>query len=229
MDSINDISRATTFLSSLSEGARAELFAVGTRRRFPAGSTIFVEGDVAHEALVLLDGRVKALVMASDGKEVILDVLGAGALLGEVASIDGGARSATAQTLGAVEVLTIRINTFSEFLLSHPPVLHHLANVLARRLRASDRRQLELGTGDSLGRLCIRILELANRYGEPNDDGHIRVESPLSQADLAAWSGLSREAIVKSMRKLRELGWIENRGKSITLLEPEKIRSRAEH
>jgi CRP/FNR family transcriptional regulator, cyclic AMP receptor protein len=223
----NDASGAETFLQRLSDLARMELFAIGTRRRYPSGATLFFEGDPAHEALVILDGQIKAVVLATGGREVILDVLGPGSLLGELAAIDAGPRSASALALTQVEVLAVSNGAFDEYLLEHPAVLRDLAVVVVTRLRDSDRRQLEFGTEDSLGRLCIRIVELAKRYGRTDADGRIQIESPLSQGDLAAWSGLSREAVVKSMRKLRDLGWIENKGPSITLLQPELIQARA--
>ncbi|MFT7648943.1 MAG: CRP/FNR family cyclic AMP-dependent transcriptional regulator [Candidatus Poriferisodalaceae bacterium] len=217
----------TTFVDQLAEPARVELFASGARRRFPAGTSLFMQGDVAHEVLVVLEGQLKALVLATDGREVILDVVGPGSLLGEVAAVDGGDRSATVLSLTEVEVLVIPKAEFSRFLIANPEVLHDLVVMIAGRLRESDRRQLEFGTGDSLGRLCSRLIELADRYGSADANGLTQFESPLNQSDLAAWSGLSREAIVKSMRKLRDLGWIENHGASITLLDPEKVRHRA--
>lgn len=220
---------ADTFLASVPEAVRSALFEQGTRRRFAKGTTLFIEGDVAHEAVVLMDGLVKAGVVATDGREVILGVLGPGALIGEIASLDGGRRSATVQTLTEVEILVIPKDSFTRFLIEHPVVLYRLALVLATRLRDSDRRQLEFGTGDSLQRLCARLVELAERYGEDNGDGVIQLVSPLSQADLASWSGLSREAVVKSLRTLRDLGWVENRGKVIALLDLAKLRHRAEH
>jgi hypothetical protein len=58
-----------------------------------------------------------------------------------------------------------------------------------------------------------RLAEMAERYGR-DEDGHVPLSSPLSQADLAALTGLSRVAVVKVLRVLRELGWIENRGRS---------------
>ena len=216
------------FLDRLSPAERAGLFAAGTRRRYPTNTTIFFVGEPAHEVLVVLDGEVKAVVPAIDGREVILDVLGPGALLGEIASIDGGDRSATIHTLGQVEVLAVRCESFDQFLTAHPPVLRNMATVIASRLRESDRRQLEFGTGDAIGRVCARLVEMAGRYGQISEGGVTEVESPLSQSDLASWSGLSREAIVKAMRALRTLGWIENDGRSITILELDKLRERAD-
>lgn len=216
-----------SFLDLLSDELRTALFELGHRRRFPKGAMLFLEGDTATEALVIVDGLVKALVPAVTGREVILGVLGPGALLGEIASLDGGRRSATVQSLTDVEVLIVPRDAFAQFLLDHPTVLHGLALVLASRLRLSDRRQLEFGTGDSIQRLCARLVELAERYGHVDDDGTIQITSPLNQTDLASWSGLSREAVVKSLRTLRDLGWIENRGRTIALLDLPKLQERA--
>lgn len=217
-----------SFLAALPEMARTALVEIGQRRRFLAGTTLFVEGDAAHEVVVITKGLVKAVTGASDGRVVILDVLGAGALVGEVASVDGGPRSATVEAVTDVDVLVVGRDRFGAFLLDHPVVLRDLALVLAGRLRDSDRRQLEFGTGDSLQRLCARLVELADRFGQATGAGTVEVESPLNQSDLASWSGLSREAVVKSMRTLRDLGWITNQGRSITVLELDQLRARAQ-
>ncbi len=217
-----------TFLDRLGEPERAELMALGTRRRYPGGASLFVVGDEAHEAMVLLEGHVKALVPAKDGREIILNVLPPGAMLGEMAAVDGGERSATVRAIEDVEVLCIATATFEQFLLDHPTVLRDLAVVMATRLRDSDRRQLEFGTGDSLARLCRRMIELADRHGQAGPGGSLSFASPVNQSELGSWSGLSREAIVKSMRAMRTLGWLENDGRQITLLRPDAVRERAQ-
>jgi CRP-like cAMP-binding protein len=86
---------------------------------------------------------------------------------------------------------------------------------------------MEFGTGDALGRVCARLIEIAERQGEAADRGTVVVRSPISQTDLAAWTGLSREAVVKALRALRRLGWIEGQGRTITISEPGQLRHRA--
>ncbi len=216
-----------TFAARLAPADWDAVCLVGSRRRYPAGTTLYRAGDLPQEVMVVLDGQVKALIPSIDGREVILNVLACGALLGEISAIDHGARSASVQALGAVEVLAVRSDVFDEFLIEHPHVLHDLARVLATRLRDSDDRQLEFGVGDSLGRLCCRLVELGERMGEVSAHGTVQFESPLSQTELGSWSGLSREAIVKSMKALRDLGWIENHGRTITLLRPDDVRGRS--
>jgi CRP-like cAMP-binding protein len=216
------------FLNRLPQSVAAELQRLGARRRFPAGSTLFVEGDPAHEVLLLLAGEVKVSVGSVEGREVVLDVFEPGSLLGELSVIDGGPRSATITALSPVEVVTVAAGAFNEFLDRHPKVLRALLVEVIKRLRTRVRHQLEFGTGDALGRVCARLAELAKRDGE-QEDGLVVLRVPVSQADLAAWTGLSREAVVKALRALRQLGWIDSRGRNIAIRDFDGICGRAVH
>ena len=121
------------FLAGVAPEAEAELRSLGVRRRFPAGAAVFLEGDVAHDALLLLDGTVKIAVTAFDGREVILDVLGEGALVGELSAIDGHARSATAYALTPVEVLAVPCGSFIELMHRRPALMYELLVSVANR------------------------------------------------------------------------------------------------
>lgn len=206
----------------------AELTAIGTRRGYPAGALLFLEGDVAHEAVVVLHGDLKVVVGSADGRDVVLDIYGPGELVGEWSVIDGKTRSATVTALSDVEVLSLPAGPFREFLDRHPEVRESLLLDTIGRLRAQVRHQLEFGAGDAMGRVCARLIELADRYGHRDGDATV-IHSPLSQADLAAWTGLSREAVVKALRQLRTTGWISNRGPDITVHDLERLRRRATH
>ena len=214
------------FLAELPPDAAEELRSLGTRRRFPAGTVLFFEGDQAHDALVLLSGEVKVSVGSADGKEIVLEVFEAGTLLGELSVLDGKPRSATVTALTQVELLSVAASSFNEFLERHPPVLRRLLIDVIGRLRSRVRHQLEFGAGDALGRVCARLADLADRYGEPGDDGVV-VHSPLNQSELAAWTGLSREAVVKALRALRQLEWIDVSGRTFLVRDLESLRGRA--
>lgn len=214
------------FLASLPADAAEDMRRLGTRRRFPAGAVLFFEGDPAHEALVLLSGAVKVSVGSAEGKEIVLEVFEAGALLGELSVLDGKPRSATVTALVSVEVLAVAAGSFNEFLDRHPPVLRRLLVDVIGRLRSRVRHQLEFGAGDALGRVCARLADLADRYGEPDGDA-VAVHSPLNQTELAAWTGLSREAVVKALRALRQLEWIEVSGRTFLVKDVERLKGRA--
>jgi CRP/FNR family transcriptional regulator, cyclic AMP receptor protein len=214
------------FLAELPPGAAEELRRLGARRRFPAGAVLFVEGDPAHEALVLLSGAVKVSVGSTEGKEIVLEVFEAGALLGELSVIDGRPRSATVTALTPVEVLAVASGSFNDFLDRHPRVLRRLLVGVIGRLRSRVRHQLEFGAGDALGRVCARLADLADRYGEQEADAVV-VHSPVNQSELASWTGLSREAVVKALRALRQLEWIDVQGRTFVVRDLDRLRGRA--
>jgi CRP-like cAMP-binding protein len=214
------------FLASLTEAERAALERTGRRREFPAGQILFTEGDDGHEVFVLLGGQVKVVTTAPSGRDVILDVMDEDALLGELSAIDGHPRSATAIALTPVTVLAVPTDDFLGFLEEHGPAATSLLRIVAARLRRSSQRQLEFGTSDALGRLCTCLLTMLDRYGT-GDDAPRRVTMPLAQHEIAAMTGLSREAVVKGLRALRSLDWIDTQAREVVILDEEAMRSRA--
>ena len=107
------------FLGRLTPDDAAALVGLGRVRRYPARSALFFEGDDAHEVLIITSGEVKVTVTSPDGREVVLDVLGPGELLGELSAIDGAPRSAGAATLGAVELVAVDVARFNQFVDDH--------------------------------------------------------------------------------------------------------------
>lgn len=219
---------AEDFFARVGPEAAAELQARATRRRYPAGAILFLEGDQAHEVILVLDGDLKVVVGSASGREVVVEIAGPGTLIGEWAVLDGKPRSATVTAVSAVEVLTVSAADFRDFLAAHPEAMTGLLLDTIGRLRHQVRRQLEFGAGDAVGRVCARLVEMAERYGEVAGSVTL-IRSPLSQADLAAWTGLSREAVVKALRTLRQLALIDNRGPDITVHDLEQLRRRATH
>ncbi|TML11221.1 MAG: Crp/Fnr family transcriptional regulator [Actinobacteria bacterium] len=209
------------FLGRLPADDAQALMERSRRRRLPAGSVLFLEGDDAHTVLFLLEGQVKILITSSAGREVVLDVLGPGEIIGELSAIDGLPRSATATALSPVEIATLRTSDFQALIEARASIARQLLVLVAVRLRSASRRQFELASSDALALVCGRLAHLAG-------DGRAELRVSMSQSDLAAWAGLSREAVVKALRTLRTLGWIESRNRDIVLLDVDAIRLRAE-
>lgn len=224
-DATIDPHDAPTFLDLIGEDRRSELLALGRARTYPAQSIVFFEGDVAHDVIAIVDGDLKVSV-TTDGREVMLDVVGCGDVLGEMAAIDGSPRSATAVALTAVEVIAIPNDAFMDFLAEHHDVFLVLTRSIAGRLRDASRRQVEYGALDAVGRVCRRLVELMARYGEPVGNG-VLIDAPLTQGDIAAWAGLSREAVVKALHSLRRIGLVTTTPRSITVLDVAAVTARA--
>jgi CRP-like cAMP-binding protein len=210
----------------LTEGERAELHRIGHRRRVKAGTPIFVEGTHSDHVVIVLSGRVKVFSTARDGTESVLAIRGPGALLGDLSAIDGAPRSASVTALEPVELLSVGAERFSAFLRARPRLMWLLVRMLTSRLRDADRKRIEFGVHDTLGRVAHRLVELAERHGEPGPDG-IRITVPLTQDELASWVGASREATAKALRSLRERGWLRTQRRTITVLDLDELRRRA--
>jgi len=223
--STEDRGEGRSFLRRLTDEEALSLQNRSRRRGYPRGAILFRQGDAGDEVFILRAGRVKVCARRAS-REVILAVLDAGALLGELSAVDGSARSATVVALEAVEVDVTSHAEFSELLEEYPRVATELLRLVAVRLRDTSLRQLEFGTMDTLGRLCASVTELAARYGEETG-GETEIIVPFHQGELASWSGMSREAVVKGFRQLRGLGWLSIEGRTLLLHDPVAIRRRA--
>ena len=217
---------AIGFLGVLDPEQLEALHEHGVNRRFRKGQAIFHEGGTSDRVVILLEGRVKASTVTEEGKEIILAFRGPGDMLGELSAIDGEPRSATVEAIEPVEALALAAADFRSFLIAHPDVGLLLLRMLSRRLRDADRKRVEFGAHDTVGRVAARLVELAERYGEPAARG-IRVGLPLSQEELASWTGASREAVSKALGTLRKVGWVITERRRITVLDIEALRRRS--
>ena len=213
------------FLDRLAPDQAAELLGLGRLRQYPAQSILFFEGDEAHDVVFVRAGELKVAV-ALDDREIVLEVVGPGEILGELAAIDGKPRSARAVTLTAVEVVAVPAADFRTFLAEHPAAAIVLMHHLAGYVRRASRRQVELGALDSTARVCGRLVDLMARYGRPAGPG-VLIHGPLNQSDIASWAGLSREAVVKALNRLRAVGWVTTSPRSITVLDVAAVTTRA--
>ena len=126
-----------------------------------------------------------------------------------------------------VELLVIAASAFRGFLNRRPNVTLAMLAVLSSRLRASDRRLTEFLAADTLGRISARLVELCDTHGELGDEGSVRVTLPITQEELAGWTGSSLESTAKALRALRSLGWISTRRRAIEVHDLAALRSRA--
>jgi CRP-like cAMP-binding protein len=217
---------AVSFLDALSEPEAEDLRSIGRTRSYGANVTLFHHGDEAGPVVVLMRGRAKVLSLSSAGREVIVAVRGPGDLLGEMSAIDGEPRSATVTTLEPVEALLIPGSAFAAFLERRPRVALVILRMVAGRLRYADASQADFATHDVMGRVAFRLVELCERFGEAAEGG-IEIELPLSQEELASWTGASREAVSKALQLLRSLKIVETGRRRVVVRDLEALRARA--
>lgn len=214
------------FLASLDLAEEGALLKLGRKVRFHRDATIFSEGDVSGRVVVLVKGRVKVSSDRSEGHEVVLAIRGPGEIIGELSAIDNHPHSATCTAMEPVEALLISSEGFLEFLVKHPHVALRMLRMLTGRLRDADRKRIEFGGRDTIGRVAARLVELADQFGREGDAGLV-IDLPFSQQELAGWIGSSRESVVKALTQMRARGWIETGRREITVRDLPALRARA--
>ena len=198
------------------------LSARARRRHFPTGASLMDEGRPGSEVMLIDSGRVKVMCRAIDGREIVLDFRGPGELLGEMSAIDGtrvraGSRRSSRWRAGRSR--------------------HRRSRRWSPSPRASPTPFSPTSSGDSgtptasgsssaphtpIGRVAARLVEMVERFGTLDPAGYV-IDLPISQEELAGWTGASREAVAKALHTLRELGLITTERRRFTVLDLEGL------
>jgi CRP/FNR family cyclic AMP-dependent transcriptional regulator len=173
----------------------APLFAGAALCHLEAGEALFVAGDKGDGCYRLEQGLLKVIVASPRGEERILAVLGPGAIVGELAVIDRGQRSASVFAVRDCELSFISRAAFEERAIQHPEVYQYLVNVLASRLRQTDEAVAAASFLTVKARLARALLELGEHTGEDDGAGRLVIRHKIGQGDLAAMAGMARENV----------------------------------
>jgi len=188
------------------------LAAAVNRRNVPRGTIVIVEGDPTDSLYIIISGRLKVMMSDTEGKEVILAMLGPGEFFGEMGLIDDSPRSATVMAVEPCELITLAKKDFKKFLAEHFEMAMTVMRGLVRRLREADRKIGSLALLDVYGRVARLLLDMSE-----NVDGEKIVTKRLPKQDIAKMIGASREMVSRVMKDLQMGGYIEMRGSNIVL------------
>ena len=191
-----------------------------------AREVLFTEGDEGRSAVIILDGFVKLCATSANGREIVLEVCGPGSMFGELAVLNDWPRAASAVALSACRVLSIHGEAFRAILVRSPDTMFAMVRTLSQRLREAT-GHLRDGTDlPGPARLAKALSQLAVSHATPVARG-LRIEVQLSQRELGAMTGLSRETINKQLGTWRDNGWLSLDAGQLTLLDVEALRTLA--
>jgi CRP/FNR family transcriptional regulator, cyclic AMP receptor protein len=177
------------------------------RRVFEAGRNVLTIEQPGEAVYIILHGTVKIHIEQGE-RDVILSILGAGDLLGEMSLIDSVGRSASAVTLEDSLMLWMDKVTFSYILDNFTPVARNLVRILSSRVRLSDQLIQALATLDVNGRVARQLLAFAEKYGREKD-GATQIRIVLTQSDIADLVGASRKRVNQAIVLFKERGLID--------------------
>lgn len=213
-----------SFAAQLDPSTWEALGRYGRLRTYPARTALFHQGDPSRHVLILMAGWVKITSVSRGGSEALLALRGPGDILGELAAVDGGPRSATVTTLMPCRVQAVDGERFVEAVTQLPEIALALIRHLANNLRESDGKRLEYMAGTSSGRLAGLLLDLAARHGRHTAEGLV-IELRLTQRELAAAAATSREAVARAVRMLRQRDVIRTDRGRVIIIQPDVLRS----
>lgn len=170
-------------------------------REYVKGTRIFSEGDPSSFLYTIIKGRVKIVKSIPAGKELILEILGAGDPLGAVAAYESRPYPASAFALEDTTCLVSRQAGFLGLLETCPTLVRGLLVGFSFRLIELTTRLSELTGSRVEARLAQLFLKLADRLGKPQGGGQVRIPLSLSRQDLADLAGTTIETSIRIMSR----------------------------
>ncbi|MEO8091437.1 MAG: Crp/Fnr family transcriptional regulator [bacterium] len=221
-DNVELLGRVPLF-SELSPAELEPIGDVAIPRSFPRGVRVFHEGDNSDACYIVRSGDLRVTREHSDGRAITLATLAAGDIFGELAMLDGEARSASVETLSDAELLALPATDMRRTLAEHPAISVKLIVALTRRLRETNERVLRQSFQTVPSRVAGVLAQLI--AGDVDLDGREGVTVRMTQADLAQLAGTSRESVSRFLATLERAGVVlVGRGR-VTVVEPRRLRN----
>lgn len=187
-------------LNVLNDEELDRLIPLLSERSFRPRQQLFSTGEAPDRVYLLLKGRVKVYQVAENGKEVILDIVTKGGIVGDMAIVENGERTACAQALDDAVAVTISWEDFTYFMQQSPRLGFAMVELMARRLTGMQRTMLSLVSKPVSARLAEFLLAR-------EDEGTVALG--LTHAELAQSIGTSRESVTALLSRFVVLGALE--------------------
>ena len=209
-------------LSSLPQSDWEKVKDLFVEKHFGKDEYIFFEGDPSSWLGVILEGRVKMIKHSEAGKDVVLDVMSPGEMVGEVAALDGSPYPATAQAMEPTVVASIYRDDFLRLLKQYPALALRVIEETGRRLREAQETIKSMAVERVERRIARILLKLAATTGSSSEDGII-IELPLTRQDIAEMVGTTVETAIRTMSKFRKRGLVQTKRGRVIILDPHQL------
>jgi CRP-like cAMP-binding protein len=196
------------------------------KRHYAKGQVISAQGDPSNSIYIIEKGRIKVSRQTTDGKELMLFSLGTGNYFGEAGLVNGEPRAGNTVAVEPTDLLILMRDDFIRLIETHPRIALVLLAGLGNRLRRAHQKAEDAFFLDVPTRILRSLLHLAESSGQPVENG-IVITRKITQTELASMVGATRESINKWLRSFERQGLIRYERRTITILQPEKLRKRA--
>ena len=187
-------------------------------RKVKKGIVLFRKGDTGSTLYAVCGGSVRISVPSEEGQDAIFNVIPSGGLFGEIALLDGGARTADAVAIEDSELMVIDRRDFIPMVRENPDVAMKLIELVCGRLRRTSEQVEDVMFSGMPGRLAKALLQLRSQPGGGSSHA-IRV----TQRDLGQMIGVSRESVNKLLRDWQRHGWIKLQRGGLIIVSQEAV------
>jgi len=213
--------RKHPYFADLEPEAFEQLCRYAKHTTLKRGATIFSRGDPGTNLIAVISGTVKISISSPDGRNAILNLIGAGEIFGEIALLDGQPRTADATANSNCEIFTIDRREFIPFVRSQPTVAMKLIELLCGRLRWTSDQVEQVILQNLPGRLASALLRLSDK-NKHTPEGRI---ISITQQEISEMVGMTRESINKQLRAWAARGWVRLEHGAIVVLKPDALQT----
>lgn len=217
--------REHSFLGRLSGSECDALLRLGVAYAVRRGHILLAQGEQSRHVIILLDGYAKVTMTAPDFHDALLDVRGRGDIVGELAAMNGAARSATVTACGHVITRIISQGMFETFLADHPAAARQLTASVGDKLGWADRRRADFIGLPARARIACVLRDLAVVFGSP---ANLLARIDITQPELASIAGVREVTVQKALRELRDMGIVSTGYRRVTIVDPIGLNKLAE-
>lgn len=225
VDDVVRLLRETEVFAGIDEPTARELAQRMVRRSFRRGEALFHQGDPGDSLYVLVEGSVAVVLSSENGDRMVLTTLAPPDVLGEIALLDGGPRSASAEAVEDTVTLVLSRAAFLELLREHPPFTEQLLRTLGALVRRLSEQASDFVFLDLPGRVAKAVLRLAEDVDRVLDG--VPVEVVVTQQRLGEMVGGSRQSVNQILHTFAARGIIELHGRRVLICRPDALRRRA--
>lgn len=218
-----NVLRSHPLFRDLGADALNQLCRYAKKRTFKRGSTIFAKGDSGQSLFFIISGTVKIGVSSADGRGAIFNMVDAGEMFGEIAVLDGLARTADAIANSDSDLFVIDRKDFLSLLASQPVLATKLIELLCVRLRWISDHVEQVIFPDLSGKLAKALIRLIDRPGAAPDK-----KITITQQEIGEMLGMSRESVNKQLHEWADRKLVRLQRGSITVIDVDSLKGMAE-
>ena len=209
------LGRADLF-RSLSEAERGALAAQMRETTYASGQLIFARGDPGEELHLVVEGRVRLSVLSAEGRVLSFSHAGRGDIFGEIATLDGQARTADATALTRVTTARLSRSSLKRLMDNKPQLAQAVIALLCSRLRATSEQIEAIALHSTQVRLARFLLAAIAMKGEGKANLRPAVlDIDMSQTELGLLLGASRTKVNDALATLQKLGAVHHTARHI--------------